>query len=202
MTTNTHRHTARPSRSRVILARVAGALNRAMDYGDRHLTAVTVVLNTFAAVALALLIAFDDDRAAVAVVSVAVCAFVAFVTFAATSDAAITAYAKTHRASVARIVATHDAQREEWNTYCDQVAQRNEERLARVLAERDEARRERDRLKVSLRADAETIRRVVSDRDWISESLTQCEAERDEARRERDEYEAAYILAKTGIPLA
>jgi hypothetical protein len=75
MTTNIHRHTARPSRSRVTLARVAGALNRAMDYGDRHLTALTVILGTLAAVALALLVAFDDNRAAVAVVSVAVCAF-------------------------------------------------------------------------------------------------------------------------------
>jgi hypothetical protein len=144
MTTNTHRHTARPSRSRVILARVAGALNRAMDYGDRHLTALTVILGTLAAVALALLVAFDDNRAAVAVVSVAVCAFVAFVTFAATSDAAITAYAKAHRASVARIVAKHDAAREEWHKYCDQMTTRYEEQNARNIARRNDALDDRD----------------------------------------------------------
>jgi len=149
---------------------VAGALNRAMDYGDRHLTAVTVILSTFAAVALALLVAFDDDRAAVAVVSVAVCAFVAFVTFAATSDAAITAYAKTHRASVARIVATHDAAREEWNKYCDQMAQRYEERYARLFAQLNDARKERDSYRLHARSTAETLRRMTRERDWLIEN--------------------------------
>jgi hypothetical protein len=106
--------------------------------------ASSVVLGTLASVALAFVVAFDDDRAAVAVVAVAVCAFVAFLAFVATDDALTRAYAKAHRASVARIVATHDAAREEWHKYCDGMATRYEELNARNIARRNDALDDRD----------------------------------------------------------
>ena len=105
MSTNpTQRHTARPPRSRVILARVIGALDRACAYGDRHIVALTATFSTLATVALALMVVFDDDRVAVAVVAVATTAFVAFLTFVSTEDATTRLRHREWRASARRLI--------------------------------------------------------------------------------------------------
>jgi hypothetical protein len=150
MSTNpTPRHTARPSRSRVALARVVGALDRASAYFDRHIVAFTATFSTLATVALALMVAFDDDRNAVAVVAIATPAFVAFLAFVATEDTTTRLRQREWRASARRLIAQHDAQREEWNAYCDGMATRYEEQNVRNLALLNDARDERDRMSAS-----------------------------------------------------
>jgi hypothetical protein len=145
-------------------------VNRACDYGDRHIVAVALTFATATSVALALLIAFSESRYGVAVSSLAFCASIAFYAFVATDDATARQRDAYWRARTRGIVATHDAQRAEWNTYCDQVAQRNEERYARLFAQLNEAREERDSLRTQLRATTETLRRMTRERDWLIES--------------------------------
>ena len=187
------RQVARPPRRRVVLAR----LEAAFDSLDRHLVAFALTVGTLASVALALFIAFEDDRATTAVLSVAVCAFIALMAFAATDDAVTTACRKAHRAAVASIVAKHDAARDEWNRYCDQVAERNEARHARVLGERNDAL---EALRKSSRdRDAEAIAAQHLE-DYLRESLRQVTAERDALIVERDAV-ARLALRMSGIDL-
>ena len=175
-TSTTPRQVTRPPRRRVVLAR----LEAAFDSLDRHLVAFALTVGTLASIALALLVAFDDDRAATAVVSVAVCAFVAFMAFAATDDAVTTACRKAHRAAVASIVAKHDEARAEWNRYCDQMAYTYEARHARVLGERNDAL---EALRKSSRdRDAEAIAAQHME-DHLRDSLRQVTAERDAVAR-------------------
>lgn len=146
MTINTHRHTARPSRLRVSLARVFGALNRAYEYLDRHIVAFGLTLATLTGVALALMVAFVDDRYTMAGIALAFSIGVAFFVFVATDDATARQRDAYWRASVRRLITKHDDERAYLNTYCDQVAQRNEEQNARNLALLNETKVERDAL--------------------------------------------------------
>jgi succinate dehydrogenase flavin-adding protein (antitoxin of CptAB toxin-antitoxin module) len=190
ITNQTPRQAARPSRLRVTLARVGGALNRACDYGDRHIVAVALTFAAMASVALALLVAFSESRYGVAVSSLAVCASVAFFVFVATDDATARQRDAYYRARIRGILATHESAREQWNTYCDQVATRNEERYARALAQRDEALaalREMSRGR-----DAEAIAAQHME-DHLRAAL-------DEARGERDDI-AHLALRMSGIDL-
>jgi hypothetical protein len=88
---------------------VVGALDRASAYFDRHIVAFTVTFSTLATVALALMVAFDDDREAVAVVAIATPAFVAFLAFVATEDATTRLRHREWRASARRLIAQRDA---------------------------------------------------------------------------------------------
>lgn len=125
MSTNIHRHTARPSRSRVILARVAGALGKAHDYLERHLVAFALTCATLASVTLALMIAFADDRYTTALIAVVFSVGIGFFVFVATDDAMTRAYHEQARATLAQHEQDARAYRErEQRHYQEQHEQR------------------------------------------------------------------------------
>jgi len=131
MSTNIHRHTARPSRSRVIRARVGAWIDRHSD----ALTAIAVgalvvILTTLTALALISDGISTADAIGASAVSLSCVIFATFFTHVLTDD-------RTSRRVYRRWASNHARAREEWNKYCDQMAQRYEETLARAYGERD-----------------------------------------------------------------
>jgi uncharacterized membrane protein YcjF (UPF0283 family) len=157
MSTNIHRHTARPSRSRVTRARVSAWIDRHSD----ALTAIAVgalvvILTTLTALALISDGISTADAIGASAVSLSCVIFATFFAHILTDD-------RTSRRVYRRWASNHARAREEWNTYCDQMAQRYEESLARAYGERDS-------LQAQLRATTESLRRMTRERDWLIES--------------------------------
>jgi hypothetical protein len=118
------------------------------------------------------MVAFDDDRVAVAVVAVATTAFVAFLTFVATEDTTTRLRHREWRASARRLITQHDAQREEWNAYCDGMATRYEEQNARNLALLNEARDERDLALREMRNAQRNADSIARDMETLGERMS------------------------------
>lgn len=138
MSTNIHRHTARPSRSRVIRARVSAWIDRHSD----ALTAIAVgalvvILTTLTALALISDGISTADAIGASAVSLSCVIFATFFAHVLTDD-------RTSRRVYRRWASNHARAREEWHKYCDQMATRYEEQNARNIARRNDALNDRD----------------------------------------------------------
>ena len=153
----TQRHTARPSRSRVTRARVGAWIDEHDDGITIGAVAVLVVILT----ALSALILATDYGVSVSHLL---------------GNATLSLFAVTMSAFFAWVVASEKTARRVasvWASERTRERARHERELEKAHAERDDARS-------AFSASNATLSRVISERDWLSDTVTEVRGERDD----------------------